>query len=162
VADGERVAWSGVIVSRSLEAAIGLLAAIFLGTLILALVTRQGETWTAVIVLLLATLSALLLVSLRLTVDQRGIRLVSVLLRVPLIRVKLENIDTVTADTINPASRRGWGYRIGPAGIAYVARRGPGIIISRHTGGAIAITVDHSEEPAAANCLISALSAPRR
>ncbi|MFC4241828.1 hypothetical protein ACFOYW_00465 [Gryllotalpicola reticulitermitis] len=163
VADGERVAWSGVIISRSLESAIGLLAAIFLGTLVLALVTRQGGTWTAVIVLFLATLSALLIAPVRLTVDQRGIRLVSVLLRVPLIRVKLANIDTVTADTINPASWGGWGYRVGPAGIAYVARRGPGIVITRRTGGAIAITVDHPEQPAAAaNGLISTLPAPRR
>jgi hypothetical protein len=157
LAHGDRVSWTGVIVSRALEIAVTLMCVVFLAVLATALFSRQGAAWVAVVVLFVATLSTFLLVPVRLTVDRRGIRLVSVLLRVPLIRVPLENIDTVTADAIDPMSWGGWGYRVSGAGIAYVARRGPGIVITRRSGGAVAITVDAPEQPAAvANGLIAA------
>ncbi|WP_286344156.1 hypothetical protein [Frondihabitans sucicola] len=62
------------------------------------------------------------------------------------------------AGTIEPSRWGGWGFRISGSGIAYVARRGPGIVISRRSGRSIAITVDNPEQRAAlANALLARL-----
>jgi len=146
---GDRLAWSGVTGSRVLAVAVGVVGAIFVGVLTGWILTRQPGLLVSASVLLLATLSALLLQPARLTVDHRGIRLSSALLRVPLIRVRLEDIDEVVADTIDPARWGGWGYRISGAGVAYVARKGPGLIIKKRSGGAVAITINNAQRPAA-------------
>ena len=146
---GDRLAWRGITGSRVLAAAIGVVGAIFVAVLTGWIVTRQAGLLVSAIVLLLATLSALLLEPARLTVDRRGIRLSSALLRVPLIRVPLEDIDEVLVDTIEPARWGGWGYRVSGAGVAYVARKGPGLIIKKRSGGAVVITINDPEQPAA-------------
>ncbi|HEU0257314.1 MAG TPA: hypothetical protein VFQ96_05685, partial [Microbacteriaceae bacterium] len=152
---------TGVVTSRILEAAVVLTGAVFFGTLTTALVSGRAAAWTTSIVLFAASLLALAMAPVRLTVDSRGIRLVSVVLRVPLLRLHLANMESVTADTIDPMRWGGWGYRVSGAGIAYVARRGPGIVIERRRGAAVAITLDHPEEAAAlANGLIAARPAP--
>lgn len=156
LAGDERVAWSGVIRSRVLDVAVVIIGAMFVGAIVLAVALGEPSVWITAVVLGLATLSCLMLVPVRLTIDQRGIRLVSVVLRVPLIRVRLENIEAVTADTIDPLQWGGWGFRISGAGLAYVTRRGPGLVVTRRSGGAVAITIADPERPAAvANALIA-------
>jgi hypothetical protein len=158
LAPGERVSWTGLTGSRVLEAVTALVGVLFLAAVVVAVVLHESAAWTPVVIFGLATLSALALAPARLTVDRRGIRLVSALLRIPLIRVKLENIDSVAATTIEPMQWGGWGFRVSGAGLAYVARRGPGLVIGRRGGGAVAITIDGPEQPAAvANALISRL-----
>lgn len=155
VGAGDRLAWSGVTGSWVLAVAVGVVGAIFVAVLAGWVLTRQPGLLISASVLLLATLSALLLEPVRLTVDRRGIRLSSVLLRVPLIRIRLEDIDEAVADAIDPARWGGWGYRISGAGVAYIARKGPGVIIKKHGGGAVAITIDDPDQPAAvANALV--------
>lgn len=154
VGGGDRLAWSGVTGSRVFAVAVGVVGAIFVAVLTGWILTREPGLLVSASALLLATLSALLLEPVRLTVDHRGIRLSSALLRVPLIRVRLEDVDEVVADTIDPARWGGWGYRISGAGVAYVARKGPGLIIKNRNGGAVAITINNPQQPAAvANAL---------
>lgn len=153
---GDRIAWSGITGSWVLAVAVGVVGAILVAVLIGWIVTRQPGLLVIASVLLLATLSALLLQPVRLTVDRRGIRLSSALLRIPLIRVRLEDIDEVLADTVDPARWGGWGYRISGSGLAYVARKGPGLIIRKRNGGAVAITINDPQQPAAvANSLVT-------
>lgn len=151
---GDRLAWSGTTGSGVLVFAVALVAVVFVGTLVVAVLTGAAAAWITAGVLFLAAGSAALLVPVRLTVDRRGVRLSSALLRVPLIRVRLDDIQSVTAGTIEPAQWGGWGYRISSAGVGYIARRGPGLIVRRRQGGAVAITIDHPEQPASvANAL---------
>lgn len=145
---GDRLAWSGVTGSWVLAVAVGVLGVVFAAVLVGWIVTRQPGLLVSASVFLLATLSALLLQPVRLTVDRRGIRLSSALLRIPLIRIRLDDVDEVLADTIDPARWGGWGYRISGSGVAYVARKGPGLIIKKRSGGAVAITIDNPEQPA--------------
>lgn len=152
--EGDRLAWSGTTGSGVLVFAVVLVAVVFAGTLVLALLTGAAAAWITAGVLFLAAGSAALLVPVRLTVDRRGVRLSSALLRVPLLRVRLDDIQSATAGTIEPAQWGGWGYRISGAGIGYIARRGPGLIVRKRGGGAVAITIDHPEQPASvANAL---------
>lgn len=136
------------------------MALLFVATLVVALVARQPAALTSAGVLLLATFTGLLLEPVRLTVDRRGVRLTSALLRIPLIRVRIDDIAEAVTDVIEPVRWGGWGYRISGAGIAYVARRGPGIVVKRHNGSAVAITIDRPEEPAAVAKTLSQLAAP--
>jgi len=162
LADDERVFWTGLTGSRVLEIATAFVGLLFVGMVVLAVVLREGSAWTGVVIMGIATLLALALTPARLTIDRRGIRLSSALLRIPLIRVALDNIESVTADTIDPMKWGGWGYRISGAGLAYVARRGPGIVITRSGGNGVAITVDDPAQPAAvANALIAQLARQR-
>jgi hypothetical protein len=146
---GDRLAWTGITGSRILAVAVVVVGTIFAAVLVGWILTRQPGLLVSASVLLLATLSALLLQPVRLTVDRRGIRLSSALLRVPLIRVRLDDIEQVLAGTVDPARWGGWGYRISGAGVAYVARKGPGLIIKKRSGGAVAITINNPEQPAA-------------
>lgn len=157
-APGDRLAWSGTAGSPILAVAVAVVALLFGITLVTALTTRQPAALISAGVLLLATLSALLLEPVRLTIDRRGVRLTSALLRIPLIRVRLDDIAEAVVDTIEPAHWGGWGYRISGAGVAYVARKGPGIIVKRHNGRAVAITIDRPEEPAAVANTLSRLA----
>lgn len=145
----ERAAWTGVISSRlfiGLGAGALAFAVLFL---VLALVGRQGGLWTGVIVCALILVVMVWMTPARLTADRRGIRLVSTILRVPIIRVRLENIREVSVDTVLASQWGGWGYRLSGAGVAYVTRSGPGIVITRTSGSPIAITVDDPDGPAA-------------
>lgn len=160
-ASGDRLAWSGTTGSPVLAVAVSVVALLFAATLVAAVITREPVAFVSAVVLLLATLSALLLEPVRLTVDQRGIRLRSALLRIPLIRVRLNDIAEVVTDTIEPVQWGGWGYRVSGAGIAYIARKGPGIVVKRHNGTAVAITIDRPEGPAAVANTLSRLSRNR-
>ncbi|MFD1721874.1 hypothetical protein [Amnibacterium endophyticum] len=163
---GDRLAWSGTTGSPVLAVVVSVVALLFAAMLAAAVISREPAVVISAVVLLLATLAALLLEPVRLTVDRRGVRLRSALLRVPLIRVRLSDIAEVVTDTIEPARWGGWGYRVSGAGIAYVARRGPGIVVKRRNGTAVAITVDRPEDPAAVANTLSRLassgSAPER
>lgn len=154
LAPGERVAWSTRISSplfTIIAAALVILAAL---CAIAAATSNTGGVLVGVAVFAIAALSVLALTPVRLSVDYRGIRLTSVILRIPLIRVGLSSIESVTTDTIDPLQWGGWGYRLSGNGRAYITRSGPGIIIHRRNASPIAITVPNPDQAAAiANAL---------
>lgn len=98
-----------------------------------------------------AVVAALLCASfirLRVSVDWRGLRVVS-LFGIPLKRMPLDRIDVVEATDIRPGDWGGWGYRIMPGRSAVVLRSGPGLVVTSTSGKQFAITIDDPEEPAA-------------
>lgn len=109
------------------------------------------EPGGAVFGLSVAVLAALLCASfirLRVSVDWRGLRVVS-LFGIPLKRVPLDRIDVVEATDIRPGDWGGWGYRIMPGRSAVVLRSGPGLVVTSTSGKQFAITLDDPEQPAA-------------
>jgi len=155
---GERVAWVGTAGSR-IFAIGGILIAIVcaaVGTVALAsaqLHPGQSGAGTfdassgpiiALTVGVLAGLSVVMLARVRLFVDSRGVRLVSAIFGVPLMRIRLADVAGVRVEMIEPARWGGWGYRFSTAGRAYVTRRRPGIVVTTHRGGMSAVTIDNA------------------
>ena len=155
---GERVAWVGTAGSR-IFAIGGILIAIVcaaVGTVALAsaqLHPGQSGAGTfdassgpiiALTVGVLAGVSVVLLARVRLFVDSRGVRLVSAIFGVPLMRIRLADVAGVRVEMIEPARWGGWGYRFSTAGRAYVTRRRPGIVVTTHRGGTSAVTIDNA------------------
>ncbi|WEO76437.1 hypothetical protein BJQ94_13825 [Cryobacterium sp. SO2] len=104
----------------------------------------------------LVTLCCLAFGRLRVSVDRRGLRVVSALLGVPLRYLRLDQIVSARAQTIVPMEWGGWGYRILPGRSAIVVAGGPGIVVERTNGTLFAVTVPEPELPAA---LLSTLAA---
>lgn len=146
-----RVAWRG----RTGSAAFGVIGVLVLatGSTVAVLLGVRGETGGAVttaVVAVVAGASALLLARVEVTVDRRGLRVVSALTRVPLMRVPLERIDTCGWEQVSPGQWGGWGYRVSGRGVAYVARSGPGLVVETTGGSARLVTVDGADRAAAA------------
>ena len=93
---------------------------------------------------------------LRVSVDRRGLRVVSSLLRLPIKQIALDQIRSARAESIRPLEWGGWGYRVLPGRSAVVLTRGPGMVVERHNGTLFAVTVPEPELPAA---LLSTLAA---
>lgn len=145
---GDRLVWSGTTGSAWFGAPAAALIAGGILCLVAAITTPALIAAATFLLLLGCTL--LLLASVRVVVDARGIRLVSTVFRIPLIRVKLDDIDAVTAEQISPLRWGGWGYRISTRGIAYVTRKSEGIVITRRRGADVAITIGDAEQASAA------------
>lgn len=108
----------------------------------------------AIVVLIL--LVTLLFVQVRVSVDQRGLRVVSRLLGIRLKQVPLDQVESAFADTVSPLHSGGWGYRLTGGRSAVVMRNGPALVVNLRRGNQFAVTVDH---PQAAAALLNALSA---
>jgi hypothetical protein len=155
---GERVAWSTTI-SSPMFAWIGIALAVGSAAIAVGAVSSgDDELFIGTAALAVSAISVLALTPVRLAVDHRGVRLTSLVFGFPLIRAGLSTIESVTTDAIEPLQWGGWGYRVSGQGRAYIARRGPGIIIHRRNGSAIAITVPNPSVPAeTANALAGRL-----
>lgn len=86
---------------------------------------------------------------LRVSVDRRGLRVVSGLLKVPLRTLRLDRIVSARAETIVPLEWGGWGYRVLPGRSAIVMAGGPGLVVERTNGTLFAVTMPEPELPAA-------------
>jgi NADH:ubiquinone oxidoreductase subunit 3 (subunit A) len=141
--------WSRTVSSRMFIGATLLL--LVLGVVLFApTVTRDGVAslgWTAIIYLAVLLLVAALCVF-RVTVDERGLRITSGLLGIPLKRIAPAKIAAIEVTTLEPMQWGGWGYRIMPGRSAIILRRGPGLVITQHDERQFAITLDEPEEPA--------------
>jgi len=147
--DGERLAWSG---STGSPVFVVLGAVIVATGVALAVVSGAGDG-VGLATSALSTVVGVMVVALgrvRLTVDRRGVRLVSSLLRVPLLRVALDDVRSAAAETVDPMSWGGWGWRFSRRGRAYVSRRGPGLVVVRTDGRAAVVTIDDAAGAAAA------------
>ena len=91
-------------------------------------------------------LTLLVMGRVRLTVDERGVRLTP-LGGLPIRTIPLDQIVDAAAIEIRPQEWGGWGYRWVPGtGSAYVVRRGPGIVVDLADGGRFAVTCDDPEQ----------------
>lgn len=130
---------------------IGLAVVMALGAVGLAIVSvgQNGAGASAAVTLVLVTGICLVFARLRVSVDRRGLRVVSSLLRVPIKQIALTDVASARAETIRPSEWGGWGYRIMPGRSAVVLTGGPGIVVQRRNGTQFAVTVPEAELPAA-------------
>jgi len=112
-------------------------------------ILEDGAGTGGVLTLLLAAGICLTFARLRVSVDRRGLRVVSSLLRLPIKQIALDQVASARAETIRPREWGGWGYRILPGRSAVVLTGGPGIVVERHNGTLFAVTVPEAELPAA-------------
>ena len=116
--------------------------------------TLAASIMTAVVVgvILLVTLA---FVQVRVTVDGRGLHVVSRLLGIRLKQVSLDQVESAFADTVSPLQYGGWGYRLTSGRTAVVMRGGEALVVNLRRGNQFAVTVDG---PHTAAALLNALS----
>ena len=112
----------------------------------------------ALTVAILGLIVALMLVfvQVRVSVDRRGLRVVSRLGGIRLKQVGLDQVESAFADTVSPLQSGGWGYRLTSGRTAVVMRGGPALVVNLRRGNQFAVTVD---DPHTAVALLNALSA---
>ena len=145
----ERAAWSQVVTAPwLLFVTVGATAAATAASVV------DSSNWP-----LASTLAAvtLLFARVEVSVDRRGLRLVSGLLRMPLKRIPVESVEQAHAEDIRALDWGGWGYRILPGRSALVLRSGPALVLRLTDGRRFAATVDGPETAAA---LLNGLRAP--
>ncbi|MDY7527252.1 MULTISPECIES: hypothetical protein [unclassified Cryobacterium] len=125
---------------------------------LLILTTREGEpgadVFGAVVLLLLAVLM-LGFARLRISVDWRGLKVVTWFLGIALKTIPLTDIESVHTNTLEPMHWGGWGYRFMPGRSAIILRTGPGVVVTLTNGKQFALSLNEPETPAA---LLSTLS----
>ena len=148
--DDERLAWVGTTGSVPFAIIGGVIGA---GSLVLLAVLIMNDepagSLVGAILALVAVIAVLPLVRVRLTVDQRGVRLTSVFLGIPLMRIPLSDIEEISVETIDPLLWGGWGFRISAGRRAYITGRAPGIVVTRRGRSGAAVTIPRAEEAAA-------------
>jgi hypothetical protein len=112
-------------------------------------VTQDSAGTSAAVALVLVAGIGLVFARLRVTVDRRGLRVVSSLFRIPLKRIALTEVSSARAESIRPLEWGGWGYRVLLGRSAVVLTDGPAIVVERHNGTVFAVTVPAAELPAA-------------
>ena len=96
---------------------------------------------------------------LRISVDWRGLKVVTWFLGIALKTIPLTEIESVHTDTLEPLQWGGWGYRFMPGRSAIILRTGPGVVVTLTNGKQFAVSLDSPETPAA---LLSTLSTSTR
>ena len=94
-------------------------------------------------------------------VDERGLHVLWGPVGFPRRTIALGQIADVRVEQIDPMQWGGWGLRVSSRGVAAVVRRGPGIVLTRPTGSAFAVTVDDAATGGAVLAALVARSAPR-
>ncbi len=144
----ESGAWSRTITSKMLlwmpVALLALTAALYLP----AVLDGSGVSWIGLGTMLASVVVVGLIAHLQVTVDWRGLRIVSTLGRIPLKRIRLEDIAAVEVTEIHPGEWGGWGYRVMPGRSAVVMGAGPGLIITTRADKQFAVTVADPETAA--------------
>lgn len=149
LAPSEVGAWSRTLTANIFVYATIVVAAIAV-VVIVPLVSSGslGFAWLAPVILLVATVMLASFIRIRVSADWRGLRVVSLLLRIPLKRVPLDRIRRAEAAQLNPGEWGGWGYRIMPGRSALVLRSGPGLIVTSVDGTQFAISLADADNPA--------------
>jgi hypothetical protein len=146
----ETGAWSRTITANVFIWATLVVAALAaLVSIPIALSGRLTAGVVGLIVLLVAGVAVASFIRLRVTIDWRGLRVVSLLLRIPLKRIPLSQIRAVESTELRPSEWGGWGYRIMPGRSALVLRGGPGVVVTTINDKQFAITLDTPDVPAA-------------
>ncbi|MBF4625745.1 DUF1648 domain-containing protein [Clavibacter sp. VKM Ac-2872] len=109
--------------------------------------------------LVVAGLAMLALARVDVTVDRRGLRVVSAWTRIPIMRVPLVRIESAGWEDVSPGQWGGWGLRVTGRGVAYVTRSGPGLVVRLSGGRARLVTVADADRGAA---VLEGLLAGRR
>ncbi|MDJ0350471.1 hypothetical protein [Cryobacterium sp. PH29-G1] len=120
--------WSETVTSPVIGFVVGLVA---IGGIIAesTLLGDSSQSFSATIVSLIVLCVVLLLmltfVRVRVSVDQRGLRVRSWLFGIRLTQVSLDQVELAFADTVSALRLGGWGYRVASGRTAVVMRGGP-------------------------------------
>ena len=149
-APSEIAAWSRTITGTMFAwVAVGLivLGAVIYGPFVID--GRFTEQLVGIAVMVAAIVLVASFIRLRVSVDWRGLRVVSAIFGIPLKRIRLDAIAAIDAADLRPVEWGGWGYRIMPGRSAVILRKGPGLIVTTKNEKQFAITLDDPETPAA-------------
>lgn len=141
IGPGERLSWSVVLVPRWLVAVAGGALVVLVIVAFFVPSTIPGLVPAAVVTVVFSRIEV--------TVDHRGLRVVAGLVRVPIKRIPLEQVEQARAEDIRPTDWGGWGYRVTPGRSALVLRAGPALVVEQRDGRRFAATVDDPESAAA-------------
>lgn len=145
---GERAAWS-----RSTGSApfMGVLLA---GAVVTAAALYYGRPdgpilWPLLTLGVLAGLVVIMLGSVRVTVDHRGLTVASRFVPALRRRVPVDRIESAEQREIRPMQYGGWGYRVLPGSTAVVLRGGEALVLRLRGGREFAVTVGDADTAAA-------------
>lgn len=110
--------------------------------------------WLGIVTMLVSTMAVALVAHLQVTVDWRGLRIVSTFGRITLKHIRLEDVAAVEVTELSPMEWGGWGYRVMPGRSAVIMGAGPGLIVTTTGGKQFAVTVG---DPDTAASLLLAL-----
>lgn len=145
----ESGAWSKTITSKVLLCLPVVLLAVTAIMFIPAFTDGELSTfWMGGGTMLLSTVIVALIAHMQVTVDWRGLRIVSTLGRIPLKRIRLEDIAAVEVTELRPSEWGGWGYRVMPGRSALIMGAGPGLIVTTTGQKQFAVTVADPETAA--------------
>lgn len=116
-----------------------------------------GADILSAVVLLVLAVPMLAFARLRISVDWRGLKVVTWILGIPLKTIPLSAIESVRTDALEAVQWGGWGYRFMPGRSAIILRTGPGVVVNLTNGKQFALSLNSPETPAA---LLTTLSAP--
>ena len=116
-----------------------------------------GADILSAVVLLVLAVPMLAFARLRISVDWRGLKVVTWILGIPLKTIPLSAIESVRTDALEAMQWGGWGYRFMPGRSAIILRTGPGVVVNLTNGKQFALSLNSPETPAA---LLTTLSAP--
>lgn len=155
VRPGERVTWVGQSSSPAL---------LLLGlALVLAAVGLVFVLWPLALALGLSAVAVAWVHRIMVRVDDTAVTVAWGPGRWPRVTLPMAEVTAAHPATIEPLSWGGWGYRVTPRGHAAVARRGPGLVLSRRDGSPFAVTVDTPEAAAdVVNAVVALREAPGR
>lgn len=159
LAPGERAAWSGRLVSRTMTVLSGGLLAATAVCLILAADGRLPGS--VAVVPAVGCLVTSVFTTIRVTADTRGLRVVFGPLGRPVQRVALERITAATVEDLAPLDVGGWGYRGFPGAAAVMLRAGECLVVRYGDGKRLTVSVDGAGDAAAVlNALRTRIPSP--
>jgi hypothetical protein len=149
VGPSEVAVWTRRVSTRSLHAiTAGLLV---VGFVLLIAGVATDDTMASFAIaggsVILAAIAVASFASLTVSIDWRGLRVVSTLLRVPFTRIPLDRIHSAGVTDIHASDWGGYGYRTRPRGRAIVLRNGPALLVAGDAAD-FAITLDDPAVPA--------------
>lgn len=100
-----------------------------------------ASVWWGAGTMLVSAIVVALISHLQVTVDWRGLRIVSTFARITLKHIRLEDVAAVEVAELRPSEWGGWGYRVMPGRSAVIMGAGPGLIVSTTGGKRFAVTV---------------------
>jgi hypothetical protein len=150
LAPDESGAWSRTVTTSGLVVVVGVLAvlAVVVGAVTLSADGPVAASVVAVAGTLLTVVAVASFASVRMTVDWRGLRVVSRLTRIPLLRVPLERVERTEVLELRASDWGGFGLRSLPGRRALILRSGSGMVVTAVDGTQYAVSLDRPETPA--------------
>ncbi len=161
---GQRSLAPGTAISSTVRGPawfLALLAAFGVGMVVVAILEWKDSpatSWSLVPGVVIVVFSAVVFMTGRVVADDAGLRAYAGGF-LELLHVRPKDIEMAEAREIAPGEFGGWGLRISGAGVAFIVRAGPGVIVNRKHAGARIYSVTTMDETLAMAGLLNSLAA---